>query len=350
MSRPLRLLAPRSPALTADLLLLGVTVIWGGTFPVIKTLVGEVPPHTLLALRFGAASLLLLLPALWVRPGALRSDPSCLLRDGVLLGVSLWAAYFLQTAGLRFTTASKAAFLTALSVVFVPILGTLVFKRRPSFPQWAGVGAATAGLALLSLPDGGGLAPRYGDVLVLLCAVAYAVQILLVDRLGPRHDPLLLTGVELATVAILSLGFAVGTEGLPLVHRSGLWWGLAYLAVPATAVALWIQVRYQHRTDPTRVGVILSMEPVFAALFAMAFLAERMAGQALWGAGLVLVGVLVNEVGGRRSEGSGARSPLGRGVDGPFGRGEAPQDAPDPARADPGAPSHPPKRGRCGGL
>lgn len=284
-----------SRALTAELLLLGVTVVWGGTFPVIKAVVAEVPPHTLLALRFGVAALLLLLPALVARPLPPAPAVRAAVRDGILLGLVLWTAYFLQTAGLRLTSASKGAFLTAMAVVFVPVLGAAFFGRKPLRAQWAGVAIATGGLAFLSLPAGGGWVPEYGDLLVLLCALAYAIQILLIDRMGPRHDPLLLTAVELATVAGLSLVAAVSIEGLPLGHRSGLWWGLVYLAVPATAVALWVQVRYQHLTDPTRVGVILSMEPVFGALLARLFLGETMSAPALWGAGLVLSGLLVTE-------------------------------------------------------
>lgn len=284
-----------SHALTAELLLLGVTVVWGGTFPVIKAVVAEVPPHTLLALRFGIASLLLLFPALVARPLPPAPAVRAAVRDGILLGLVLWAGYFFQTAGLRLTSASKGAFLTAMAVIFVPVLGAAFFERKPLRAQWAGVAIATAGLGFLSLPAGGGWMPEYGDLLVLLGALAYAVQILLVDRLGPRHDPLLLTAMELATVAGLSLAAAAGVEGLPLGHRSGLWWGLVYLAVPATAVALWVQVRYQHLTDPTRVGVILSMEPVFGALFARLFLGETMSAPALWGAGLVLSGLLVTE-------------------------------------------------------
>lgn len=311
-------LAGPSPALVAELLLVGVAAVWGGTFPVIKTLVGQVPPHTLLALRFTAAAALLLVPA-WPRRVRLKAGGRrALVRDGMLLGLSLWAAYFLQTAGLQFTTASKAAFLTALGVVLVPLLGYLFFQRRPAPATWAGVGVATVGLASLSLPGGGGWLPASGDLLVLLAAVAFALQVLLVDRWGPRHDPLLLTGVELGTVALFSLPAAIALEELPLHHPPSLWAGLVYLAVPATAIALWIQIRYQHQTDPTRVGIILSMEPVFGALLAWLFLGERMAPSGLAGGALVLAGLLLTEIGGRRPPGT---APAG-------GQGRAPARAP----------------------
>lgn len=296
-------LAARSPALAAELLLLGVAAVWGGTFPVIKALVGQVPPHTLLALRFVAAAGLLLVPA-WPRYAALEPRARRVLAlQGMVLGLCLWAGYFLQTAGLQFTTASKAAFLTALGVVLVPLLGALFFRYQPSRTTWLGVGVAAAGLACLSLPGGEGWFPSHGDLLVLLAAVAFALQVLLVDRWGHRHDPLLLTAVELATVALLSVPAALAFEGFPLRHPWSLWVGLAYLAVPATAVALWIQIRYQHHTDPTRVGIILSTEPVFGALLAWVFLGERMTLQGLAGAALVLAGLLLTEAGGRRPPG-----------------------------------------------
>lgn len=297
-------LAARSPALAAELLLVGVAAVWGGTFPVIKTLVGQVPPHTLLALRFTAAAALLLVPA-WPRYASLQPEERRVLGlEGMALGLCLWAAYFLQTAGLQFTTASKAAFLTALGVVLVPLLGALLFRYQPAPATWLGVGVATVGLALLSLPGGEGWLPSTGDLLVLLAAVAFALQVLLVDRWGHRHDPLLLTAVELVTVALLSVPAALTFERFPLRHPWSLWIGLAYLAVPATALALWIQIRYQHQTDPTRVGIILSTEPVFGALLAWVFLGERMTSLGLAGAVLVLAGLLLTEAGGRRPPGT----------------------------------------------
>src|SRR5690606_35719311 len=190
--------------------------------------------------------------------------------------------------------------------------GLRPFAGRPLLPPAAApgrLGGGGGGHRRAGLPQPArrrGVAAGPGDLLVLLGAAAFALQILLVDRWGAQHDPLLLAGVELATVALLSLPAAIAFEGLPLRHPPRLWLGLAYLAVPATAVALWVQIRYQHRTDPTRVGIILGTEPLFGALLAWLFLGERMTEAGLLGGVLVLAGLLLTELGGRAPQAEGA--------------------------------------------
>ena len=276
--------------LTSRLMLLTVAFVWGATFVFVKAALGEIGPFTFLAARFWLAFAVLAGP-LFAR---LRRGGLSLGRAGGVLGAVLFAAYAFQTVGLRTTTASRAGFLTGLFVVFVPLLAALVLRRLPAPSAWAAALLAALGVALLSLPLDPALAP--GDGLMLLCALLVAVHILLVDRLARRHDPLALGTVQIGAVALLS-GLAAGlTEPLP-VHLSPTVWGaILFTALPATALALLLQVVAQRRTPPHQAALLLMLEPVFAALAAFLFLGERLSGPGLVGCGLILVAMLVAEV------------------------------------------------------
>lgn len=272
--------------------LLLVTVIWGGTFPILKLLVGELHPFYLVGLRFLLAFVALTFLC--------RARFSRLNRKvgaaGVTLGLLLWGAFITQTIGIQSTTASKAAFITALSVVLTPILATVLLRKHPGPEAIIGVILATAGLALLTLDFAAPVMLQSGDLWVLACAFLYALQIIMVDRHAASCDSLLLTWVEVGTVALVGLGVAIAVAPVPSLGQVGVLAGLAYLAFLGTAVAQFLQVKMQRYTSPTRVALIFSMEPVFAAAFAFLFLNERLPWQGWWGAGLVMAGLLVSEL------------------------------------------------------
>lgn len=283
-----RIVSPR----VAGVGFLLIAVVWGGTFPVVKQLVETVPPLSLLAGRFSVAALLLAGFALARRKAWRRG----LLPVGMLIGVVFGSGYFLQTVGLQYTSASKAGFITALNVVFIPVLAKYITGRRSTWVTWLGVAVATAGLAVLSIDWSAGFQLEVGDVLVLACAVMFALHIVLIDRFAARFDPVLFTFVQFVTAALLSGGAATMFEGGIVVATDAANVGrLLFLAVFATAGAVLTQVYLQQFTTPARVGLILSTEPVFAALFAWFMLGETMAAAGWLGGALVLVGVLLSE-------------------------------------------------------
>lgn len=274
-------------SLTANLMLLTVAFVWGATFVFIKAALGEIGPFNFLAARFWLAFVVLAVPFLT----RLRRGGPSLWRAGGVLGTVLFAAYAFQTVGLRTTTASRAGFITGLFVVLVPLLSALVLRRPPAPSAWAAALLAVLGLALLSLPVNRSLAS--GDGLMLLCALMVAVHILLVDRQAHRHDPLALGTAQIGVVALLS-GLADWlTEPLP-VHLSPTTWGaILFTALPATALALLLQVVAQRRTPPHQAALLLTLEPIFAALTAFLVLGERLSGRGLAGCGLILIAMLV---------------------------------------------------------
>jgi drug/metabolite transporter (DMT)-like permease len=287
----------------ADALLLLVTAFWGATFPVVKNATdlaaGGVPTYWFLAARFTLATLLLA-GLFWRR---LVKLPAKTWAAGALVGAFLFASYALQTFGMTYTTSSKAGFITGLCVVMVPVLAVVWLKKKPSPGAWLGVATATAGMALLSL--NADLMPTYGDLLVFLGAIGFALHIAAVARYSGPHDPIALAVIQIGVSAALSwlmhlLDKGTLSPGVPNV----VWWGgpanvvTAWLicGVLATAVAFLLQNVLQPYTTPTHTALIFSAEPVWGAVFSYLLLGETLSGREYIGAALILGGMLLAEL------------------------------------------------------
>lgn len=286
----------------SDAVLLAVTFVWGTTFVIVHQAVETVPPLLFVALRFTVASVVVT-PWIIARHGL--PDPRCI-RAGAVVGVWLFLGFALQTAGLVETTPARAAFITGLAVVLVPPFLILFYRRKPSGASLVGVALATIGLALLTGMSGGGFGR--GDLLVLGCAAAFALQILAVDRYTTSIGPARLLLVELFTVAVLAWPASLLFESGRMGGTEIAWGAILFTALVATLGALWGQNWAQQRTPPTRAGVILTMEPVFAAAYSYLAIGERLGWSAILGSALILAGMLAAELlPGRRD----ARGPDG---------------------------------------
>jgi drug/metabolite transporter (DMT)-like permease len=271
----------------ADLSLVGTAFLFGVTFVVVQEAVEEAEPFPFLAVRF-LVGVVALLPFAWSRP----RTPG-LWRDGAAAGAALGAGYAFQTIGLQYTSPSVSAFITYLCVVFVPVLSTIVLRRPPHVLTVAGVAIAVAGLILLTGGVGGGGLER-GEWLTVACALCFAVHILVLARVAPRHDVVVLTVAQLVPVmavcgviGVFTGGYGMGSTPLLAALATG---------VGATALAFLLQTSAQRAIGPTRVVLILLLEPVFAAAVAAALLGERLGARAALGAALILVAVAVVEV------------------------------------------------------
>ncbi|MDF2627261.1 MAG: permease of drug/metabolite transporter superfamily [Symbiobacteriaceae bacterium] len=293
----------RIQAWMADLLLILVTAFWGATFPVVKNATdlgaGGVPTYWFLAARFTLAAVLLA-TFFWRK---LAAAPLRTWAAGALVGLFLFSGYALQTFGLALTSSAKAGFITGLCVVLVPVLAVIWLKRKPQPQAWLGVGTATAGLALLSL--NADLVPTYGDLLVFLCAVGFALHIAAVSRYAGPHDPTALAVIQIGTAAVLSWALHLLDKGTVTPGVSGVvWWGgpanvvMAWLVcgVLATAVAFLLQNVLQPYTTPTHTALIFSAEPVWGAIFSYILLGETLTLRGYIGAGLILAGMLLAEI------------------------------------------------------
>jgi drug/metabolite transporter (DMT)-like permease len=275
-----------------ELALVGVTAVWGSTFVLVRDAVAQVPPFAFIAYRFLAAAVLLAV----LRPRLATGGQPGLLAAGAAAGLALFAGYGFQTVGLQYTTASNAGFITGLAVVLTPLLAGLLLRQPPGRWPVTGAALAAAGLALLSLQR---LEVRRGDALVLGCAVAFAAHILLLGRFAPRFSSYRLAVVQLGTAGVLALAWAGVAGDLVVPASAEVWIALVITSVAASAGAFLIQTRAQREVSPTRTAVILTMEPVFAGLFGFLLAGERLSGRGWLGAGLILAGMLVAELGGR---------------------------------------------------
>jgi len=278
---------------SAELALVGNALIWGSTFVVVKEALNDASVLLFLALRFALASVIL--------GAAFRPLPSKfaagrpVVTAGFVSGLFLFAGYVLQTFGLRYTTASKSAFLTGLSIVMVPVMAAAVRRRRPDAAEAAGVAVATVGLALLTL-NGPITNVNVGDILTIGCAAAFAGQILVVGHFVPRFGFQAITLMQVATSAVLSGGLFWWAEPVFVHWTAGLMIALAVTAVLATAVAFSVMSWAQQYTSPTRTALIFSLEPVFAWATSYVVAGEVLSPRAAAGAALILGGIVLVEL------------------------------------------------------
>jgi drug/metabolite transporter (DMT)-like permease len=213
----------------------------------------------------------------------------------LVIGVFLLLGYALQTAGLQFTTASKAGFITGLSILIVPILALVFLRHRIGCGIVAGVALASVGMYLLSFT--GDARFNVGDLLVLGCAVAFAAHIVSISAYAPRYDPIALSIVQTGFVAVVATLLSAGTEQPPLaLAPPAAWLGALYTGLIGTAAVLGVQTSIQRFTTPSHAALIFSLEPVFAALFAWALVGETLGATGLLGGALILGGMIVAEL------------------------------------------------------
>lgn len=249
----------------ADGSLVLITLVWGGTFVLVKDAIGQVSPMLFLAVRFALGALALALLVAFT--GRWRGLSMRELRWGTLLGGLVGIAYTFQTVGLQWTTASNGGFITGLSVVLVSVIGFFILKHRPDAWAWLGVALATTGLILLSLRVNEGLSINKGDPLVLGCAFAFALQIVLISKVAATTDPLRMTMIQLIVAGLLNGLGAVLFES-PVSGLTGeIWATAAFMGLVATAIAFVIQMSVQRFTTAVRTALIFTLEPVFAAIF-----------------------------------------------------------------------------------
>ncbi len=260
--------------------LLGVAAVWGLAFVVMKDPIAKQNVNSFLFTRFTVA----ILAMIALKPSVLRMITPEIIRKGLLAGLFLGTGYVFQTLGLAIAGAAITGFITGLYVVATPVIAWIVLRQRIDHYTWGCVLIATIGLALLSL---NGWSVGYGEVLVLVSAIAFGAHIVALGRWSNGLDTYAMTVVQLTGCALLTgvLAFVQGYE--PPAGRSG-WPVVIFTAVFATAIAFVVQTWSQAHISSTKVAVILTMEVVFAALFAVIFGGETIRLQALLGGLLVL--------------------------------------------------------------
>ena len=282
------------------LLLLLATIIWGSAFIAQSVGMDLIGPFTFQAARCGLAVIFLFPVSALLDMG--KQDGKTFLqrwmdrklwKAGTICGLALFVAASLQQVGLVYTDAGKAGFITAMYIVLVPILG-IFRKQKPPKVIWFSVLLAVAGLYLLSCLDAAGI--NKGDILVLGCALAFAVQITCIDILGLSLDGVRLNCIQALVVSVLSLPFVLFTESLDVGNLAACWLPLGFAGILSMGVAYTLQIQGQKDLEPSTASLIMSLESVFAVLGGWLVLHESMTSVELLGCGLVFAAVIISQL------------------------------------------------------
>lgn len=285
--------------------LLIMTIIWGGTFVIVKESLADVSPLLFVGVRFGIAAIIVafyfLLKGIKVEKKSVKS--------GIFLGILLFLGFFFQTNGLKITSATKSGFITGSLVVMVPIFQTIFEKRLPS--KGAQIGTVLVFFGLLFLSSSGsslknfisdlGSNFNFGDWLTLICAMFFALHVVFIDIISPKYRFIDLLLLQLVTVSILSFLVSgvfevISLEKLQFDITNESLVGIFYTSLLATLVNFSLQTKFQKVVSPTKAGIIYSFEPIFAALFAFFLLNEKITNFGLVGSALIFFGLITAEV------------------------------------------------------
>lgn len=286
--------------LRGSLSLLLCTVIWGFAFIAQSVGMNLIGPFTFQMVRCFLAVLFLIPFSFVLDLGKCTMAESAgkwknpkLWKSGLICGCALFVASSLQQIGLIYTDAGKAGFITAMYIVLVPVLG-LFLKRKPPKATVFSVALAVVGLYLLSCM--GVTEINKGDLALMGCALAFAVQINCVDLLAEGLDGFRMNCIQSLTVAVLSTPFAAFTETVDMQNLLSCWFPLCFAGVLSMGVAYSLQIVGQKDLEPTAASLIMSLESVFAAIGGWWLLGERMSGTELLGCGLVFAGVVISQL------------------------------------------------------
>ena len=278
--------------LRADLLLLSVAIAWGVTFLMVQDAINTTPVYAFLFFRFAIASILMF----FIAYKFLNEINKKTIVYGIILGLFLFSAFATQTFGLAYTKSSIVAFITGLNVIVVPFLAYFIFKDYISKNVLIATVVAVIGLYLLTMS--GALTIGKGELLTLICAFLFALQIIFTGKFSKEVNVFLLVLFQLITVAVLSLVFSLSLDDVTfnLTYDYVFFKAVLITAVFATVYAFLIQTYMQQFTTATKTAIIFAMEPVSASVFAYISVGEVLTNIQLTGAILIVFATVVAEL------------------------------------------------------
>lgn len=264
-----------------------VALFWGSTYFLTKIGIELLEPFNLTSLRFGTA---FLVTALFFYKRILKAD-KVTLKYSVILGILAFISVLTMTIGVKYTSASNAGFLISLSVVMIPLISVIFLKKKIRFKLFISVILATVGIILLTLNEQ--LTINKGDLLCIICALAFALQVLVMERIPKSADSVAIGAFQMGIVGILNTVISLGTESFKFPHDMKIWIVIVILGIFCTAVCYIMQIYALKDTSAIQAGIILSLEPVFSALFAFIFLGELLSAKGYIGAVLLFISVIL---------------------------------------------------------
>lgn len=273
--------------LQANFLIVLVALFWGSTYFLTKMAVAELEPFNLTALRFGTA---FIITALFFFK-RIRNADRTVIKYSIILGVLAVIAVLSMTFGVQYTTASNAGFLISLSVVMIPLISVVVLKKKIKAKLLLSVILATIGIVCLTLNEQ--LTINKGDILCILCAASFAVQVLIMERIPKSADSVAIGALQLGITAVVNFILSFFLENFTVPRDLKVWGVIVILGVFCTAFCYIIQIYALKNTSAIQAGIILSLEPVFSAIFAYIFLGELLSKQGYIGAILLFISVIL---------------------------------------------------------
>lgn len=273
--------------LQANFLIVLVALFWGSTYFLTKMAVAELEPFNLTALRFGTA---FIITALFFFK-RIRNADRTVIKYSIILGVLAVIAVLSMTFGVQYTTASNAGFLISLSVVMIPLISVVVLKKKIKAKLLLSVVLATIGIVCLTLNEQ--LTINKGDILCILCATSFAVQVLIMERIPKTADSVAIGALQLGITAVVNFILSFFLENFTVPRDLKVWGVIVILGVFCTAFCYIIQIYALKNTSAIQAGIILSLEPVFSAIFAYIFLGELLSKQGYIGAILLFISVIL---------------------------------------------------------
>ncbi len=273
--------------LQANFLIVLVALFWGSTYFLTKMAVEELEPFNLTALRFGTA---FIITALFFFK-RIRNADRTVIKYSIILGVLAVIAVLSMTFGVQYTTASNAGFLISLSVVMIPLISVVVLKKKIKAKLLLSVILATIGIVCLTLNEQ--LTINKGDILCILCAASFAVQVLIMERIPKTADSVAIGALQLGITAVVNFILSFFLENFTVPRDFKVWGVIVILGVFCSAFCYIIQIYSLKNTSAIQAGIILSLEPVFSAIFAYIFLGELLSKQGYIGAILLFISVIL---------------------------------------------------------
>ena len=283
--------------------LLLVTLLWSATFVIVKGALVDISSMLFIGLRFLIAGIILLPIVIRKKLDWKNSN----LLPPIFLGVLLFIGFSTQTVGLKYTSATKSAFLTGSAVAIIPILQLFVERKNPKIGSVIGVAVVLIGILFLS--GGNSIVTllndiatnfNFGDFLTLICALFFAGYVIYLDMLSSKYNFWMLLIIQIGVAAFLAFIMALffdfaNYESFKINFNTQLGFGILYTAIFATLITTTLQTKYQKLVTPTKAGIVYSFEPIFAAIIAFIFLSERRTSFGLLGAVLIFVGLIISE-------------------------------------------------------
>lgn len=290
----------------SSLLLLLTAIIWGSSFVAQRTGIEYIGPFTMNSIRsfLGTLVLLPLIKVMDMQRRKSGEDISKteeqksqgrkdLILGGICCGLALTVASSLQQIGMLYTTAGKSGFITALYILIVPIIG-IFLKKKVGMKTWLGVALAVIGMYFLSVKEGFSISK--GDFLTFLCAIVFALHILIVDYFSPKVDGVKLSCIQFAVCGVLCACPMVLLERPTVAQILTAWLPIAYAGIMSCGVAYTLQIIAQKGIDPTVASLLMSLESVFAALSGWLILHEHLSARELFGCVLVFVAIILAQL------------------------------------------------------